>query len=311
MSVGTICRRPACDVERGATAQDAALRMDRERVGALVVVEEGRPFGVVTDRDLALRVVARGAIGSTVEVERASSTPPQLLTEDLSLQRAAEELRTRGLRRAPVVDGEGRLLGMFTGDDLVRLAAGELQALADVATEHGPAARSPAVRDARQVRSAAHYRRTVTTVSSDTSARQVARRMGRDGVGCVVVVDDGRPCGIVTDRDLALRVTARDLEPDATPTASIMSRSPLMLDAGEPLTRVVRAMSENAVRRIPVTQEGRLVGIVTYDDVLVALGRELAAVGETAIRAREQEARAWAVAQAEGAPLVGRVGEAG
>jgi CBS domain-containing protein len=256
--------------------------MHRDHVGALVVIEDDRPVGMLTDRDLALRVVAEGAQASSMQVAAIASGPPVLLREDASLQLAVEQIRASGMRRMPVVDEDGRLVGVFAIDDFVRLAARELLALSDVALEQSPAGDRRTVVDASELRQAQHYVKPVTTVERDASVRDAARAMARAHVGCVIVVDDAKPCGIATDRDLAVRVVAEDLDPVETPVSAVMSGSLLCLDAGEPLQRVVDAMSEIGARRIPITRDGALVGIVTYDDVLATLGRELAAVGETA-----------------------------
>ena len=291
MSVGRICRRPACTVDQNESVSDAAARMERERVGALVVLEGDRPVGILTDRDIALRVVASGSEAKSVQVHEVASAPMHSVREDLSVPHAAEEMRAKGLRRIPVVDAEDDLVGMCTADDLVRLAAKELMALADVATEHTPTARRPDG-SAEDARTAAHYCKRVTTVPLGATALEAARRMEDDAVGSVVVVDeDGRPCGIATDRDLALRVAGRALAPEATPASEFMTGTLLCLDAGEPLERVTAAMSESGVRRIPLTQDGALLGIVSYDDVLLALGRELQAIGGAVIHAREEEQR--------------------
>jgi len=171
-------------------------------------------------------------------------------------------------------------VGLLAADDFVRLAAQELTALADVASEQSPAGSGAAPSSPVELRRAAHYEKSVSTVRPDATAREVARALGEAAVGCVVVESaDGKPVGIVTDRDLAVRVVARDLDPDAARASEVMSGSLLCVDGGESLQRVVAAMSEWGVRRIPVTRDGRLTGIVTYDDVLATLGRELVALG--------------------------------
>jgi CBS domain-containing protein len=285
MSVGSLCRRPACTVSGRETVRSAAERMDKERVGALVVAKEDRPVGILTDRDLVIRVVARGERADAVRVADVASMSPTTLAENEPLERAVEEMRAQGARRMPVVDSRGHLVGLLSSDDLVRLAAQELTALADVASEQCPHRRRPAVRGISELRDAAHYAKRVTTVAEASSAQEVARVMQNEAVGCVVVVDAaGKPCGVLTDRDLARRVVASNRDPSSTNASEIMSGSPLCLEAREPLQHVVEAMSENGFRRIPIVRDGQLTGIVTYDGVLVALGDELHALGDAARR---------------------------
>ncbi len=283
MSVGSMCRRPARTASPRDTAQSAARRMGAERVGALVLVERERPVGIVTDRDLALRVVGEGHAASSIRVKEVATPSPAVLGEEASLQQAAQEMRAAPARRIPVVDDRGHVVGILAADDLVRLAARELSALAEVASEQSPRGRPVAAKGLDAVREANHYAKPVETVGLEVPVRAVAERMRSKQIGCVIVVDDsGLPSGIVTDRDLTRRVVGEDRDPNTTAVVEVMSRSLLCLDAGEPLQRVVEAMSEIGVRRIPVLRDGALAGIVTYDDVLVALGSELHALGESA-----------------------------
>jgi CBS domain-containing protein len=261
--------------------------MDQQRVGALVVVDGGRPVGLVTDRDIALRVLADGRDAGSTTVGDLAGDPPVTLTEDLPLSEASGRMRRLGLRRMPVIGADGNVVGMLTADDLVRLVAEELGALADVASEQVPHARPPVQGAAR---SAVHYAKEVVTVDTETCARDVARRMRSESVGSVVVVDgSGAPIGIITDRDLTCRVVGKGIDPASATASSIMSNQLSTVDAGERLQHVAQMMSDQGIRRIPVVRERELVGIVTYDDVLVALGRELHDLGEAARKAISRE----------------------
>lgn len=302
MPVGNYCRQPARTITRKENVCTAAEWMDGQSVGALVVVDGARPVGLLTDRDVALRVLAEGRDARATSVGELATEAPVTLPADLPLPEAATRMRRLGLRRMPVVDGDGNLVGMLAVDDLVRLVATELGELADVAAEQVPH-EAPPVQEA--VRSAVHYAKEVVSVDRETPAREVAQRMRSQCVGSVVVVDaSGGPVGILTDRDLTRRIVAKGVDP-LTPASEIMSRGPATVDAGERLQHVARVMRENGVRRIPVVSEGRLVGIVTYDDLLVALGRELHDIGEAAragIRRERVSAHAERVrAEVEGA----------
>jgi signal-transduction protein with cAMP-binding, CBS, and nucleotidyltransferase domain len=101
-------------------------------------------------------------------------------------------------------------------------------------------------------------------------------------VGCIVATSDGEDAvGIVTDRDLVTRVVAPGHDPDATLVSAIMSTPPITVQATAPLQEVVTKMADHGIRRIPILSGGQAVGMVTYDDLLVRIGRELAELGET------------------------------
>jgi len=125
-------------------------------------------------------------------------------------------------------------------------------------------------------------RRAVEIVSPGTSCRQAALRMRDADVGSVIVAEHGRPLGIVTDRDLALRVVASGDDPEKVTVQDIMSRKPLFVAQTRDVSYVLELMRDMAVRRIPVVDdEQRLVGVVALDDVILALSSQLAAVAET------------------------------
>ena len=112
----------------------------------------------------------------------------------------------------------------------------------------------------------------VITAPASAEVLSVARQMRDRGVGSVIVTDpEGAPAAMVTDRDLAVRVLA-DERPSAEPVGEHASR-PLV--TGEPemdLEEAAALMVRHRIRRLPVVAEGRLVGIVTLDDIAVRTG---------------------------------------
>lgn len=132
-----------------------------------------------------------------------------------------------------------------------------------------------------------YCRRDPCTALADESVREAARRMEERGVGSLVVVDDARrPIGMVTDRDITLRVLLRRLDPDATRLAEVMQTEVSAVPADTPVERAVRRMRTDGVRRIPVVDaDGRLVGLYAADDAIQLVASELASVAE-AVRAQ-------------------------
>lgn len=130
--------------------------------------------------------------------------------------------------------------------------------------------------------------RVVATASADETVRAAADRMAEHNVGTLVVVDDAsRPLGIVTDRDLVTRGVAARLDPDATPIEEVMSRPPRSVEESTPIEQALRTMKGARVRRlIIVGGEGRLVGLVSLDDVMELLVEEVESIG--AILRREE-----------------------
>jgi len=109
-----------------------------------------------------------------------------------------------------------------------------------------------------------------TIVEPDTTAAEAARTMKSEDVGSLPIVEDGRLVGVVTDRDLAIRILAEDRGAD-TPVGEIASRDVVTADPEQSLEEAARLMAEHQVRRLPVTEEdGKLVGILAQADVAQA-----------------------------------------
>jgi CBS domain-containing protein len=129
MSVGRMCSRVAVTIQRQATVEDAARLMRSQYIGNVIVVDPSdtrKPIGIITDRDVAINVVAQGMAPGNTPVGSVMSTPLLTVQEDEELMSVLEKMSARGVRRAPVVDRSGCLAGVISVDDLVPLLAREL-----------------------------------------------------------------------------------------------------------------------------------------------------------------------------------------
>lgn len=124
--------------------------------------------------------------------------------------------------------------------------------------------------------------RQVDTAEAKETARAAARRMSTRCVGTLIVLDESnKPIGILTDRDLTLRILAEGLNPDTTPVADVMTRHPATVSENAPVEDVLALMRSKAVRRLPVVDgRGRLIGLVSVDDVLTLLAEEFRHLGK-------------------------------
>jgi CBS domain-containing protein len=104
--------------------------MEEHNVGAVVLAENRQPVGILTDRDLALQVAARG-VSPQASAARVMSTPVQTAGRDDGIFDTTRSMMESGKRRLPVVDDDGRLVGIVTLDDLLRVLSRELSNLVD------------------------------------------------------------------------------------------------------------------------------------------------------------------------------------
>lgn len=134
MTIGEICTREVVYVGRNDSAAEAARLLRQHHVGCLVVVDPpgagGKPVGVVTDRDIAVGIVAAALDAERTPVEAVMRPGLASIREDEGLGRAVALMRGEGVRRLPVVDGNGVLVGIVSADDLLELVAEEMSGLA-------------------------------------------------------------------------------------------------------------------------------------------------------------------------------------
>ncbi len=134
MSIGEICNREVVIVQPEDTVLQAAKLMRQHHVGSVLVVDKNSgkpvPVGIVTDRDLVIEVVAPELDPDAITVGDIMVSDFATVKEETGVFEAIQYMRRKGIRRLPVVDNEGRLIGIVTLDDLLALLSEELGALA-------------------------------------------------------------------------------------------------------------------------------------------------------------------------------------
>jgi len=116
-------------------------------------------------------------------------------------------------------------------------------------------------------------------VERDATIADTAALMAESGVGALVVVEHERPVGMVTDRDLVTRCLAKGVPADGRIDA-VMSMDLVVLDGDSEVEDLMHAFRQHAVRRVPVVDGGRVVGIVSLDDMVVSVASEIADVSK-------------------------------
>jgi CBS domain-containing protein len=116
-------------------------------------------------------------------------------------------------------------------------------------------------------------------IGCDGTMADTAALMASSGVGSVIVVEDDRPVGIVTDRDLVTRGIARAYPADGR-IDGLMTMGVIALDIDHDLEDLVHVFRDHAVRRIPIVDQDRVVGVVSLDDIMVLVADELSVVSK-------------------------------
>jgi len=118
IKVGSLARRVDIMIDSERTIREAAIMMDRMNVGCLLVTSENKIVGIVTERDLVRRVLATGINHTSIKVKEIMSYPVIAIDPDSSLIDAVKLMASYGFRRLPVIEKDGKLVGIVTINEL-------------------------------------------------------------------------------------------------------------------------------------------------------------------------------------------------
>jgi CBS domain-containing protein len=141
MAIGEICSREVLFARRDTTVKAAAALMRESHIGSIIVVDEPNgkriPAGILTDRDIVVAVVALGLDPNAIQVGDVMGQELLAVREDAGVAETVELMRMKGVRRLPVTDAAGALVGIIAADDILTLLAEEMSALAKmISREH-------------------------------------------------------------------------------------------------------------------------------------------------------------------------------
>ncbi len=130
MTVGKVCNRQVTIVDIEDSILDAVHLMRRHHVGDVIVTRSTpdgrRPVGILTDRDIVVELLGENVDPSAVGIKDVMSAELLTATESDSIRDSIKRMRTAGVRRMPVVDADGKLVGIFTLDDAIDLICEQL-----------------------------------------------------------------------------------------------------------------------------------------------------------------------------------------
>ena len=222
-----------------ASLDDAARIMGEKHIGSLIVVKYQTPVGIVTERDLLSKVLALGMFLRDEKVEDVMSYPLAGVSLTAKIKEVAKLMISMKSRLA--VFDAGRLIGIITASDLIK-------SLPDV-TE-------------TEVKVDAFMTKDIVIADEETSVISIARIMGSQRIGSVIIAREGEPFGIFTERDLLTNFLANGKEL-FTEVGPECSRPLLVIPAGTSVHRTAATMALKHIRRLPIVRDDKLVGIIT------------------------------------------------
>jgi CBS domain-containing protein len=232
------------------TMKEVARLMGERHIGSLIVNHFDTPVGIVTERDLLSKVIALGRKTSEMKVENVMSYPLITICSNIEIKEAARTMIKKKGRLA--VFKCGNLVGIVTASDLIK-------SLPDTPET--------------KLKVDDYMTKQVTTADEKTSISNIAKMMGEQRIGSVVITSQDSPhMRIFTERDLLTVFLAkgRSLVTDVGDASS----SPLItIRLGTSIHKAAATMTAKHIRRLPVTEDSELVGIITARDLVEAYAK--------------------------------------
>lgn len=262
--------QPATVTAEGALDEALAVMGERGISSVLVFEGPGSPYGILTMRDVVAKVVRHDLDPQTLRARDVATWRLLTAKPSWTVREAAETMARARIRRLPVVH-QGDLVGIVSDTDLFVAVA------ADEGWEHARAVRKErASRRARRDEQAEIVQdlmsAPVLTADPDSRVQRAVQTMVTSGVSSLLIgVSGGSIAGIVTKRDVVIKILASGRDPAAVRVAEIMSAPVRTIAAGATLEACSARMADEGVRRFPVTLADQIVGIISDSDILAAV----------------------------------------
>lgn len=134
----------------------------------------------------------------------------------------------------------------------------------------------------------------VVKIAPDNNILDACSMMAANNIGCLIVENGERLCGILTDRDIALKVTGAQRDPQATKVHEIMSWDPIRVSVSKEVHHVAALMHAYHIRRVPIVDGvGTTLGIITLDDLIALLGHDISEIGKAVAEGFSQQNNLW------------------
>jgi len=238
-------------VSASSTMGEALQRMRAEQISSVVALRRGRPVGILTERGVIAAVAEHGQGLLKRKVAEVMSSPVESAPEDMPILKAFSMLTGKGIRHLVVVDGKGRAKGMVTQTNMVQSLGVEY--FVDV-------------KRVGQIMT----RQVASLRGLDTLARALSL-MAEGPYSCVIILEDGRPEGIFTERDM-VRLVSEQRPLDAIPLLEVMTRPVLTIPLDTPVHHAAAMMRDNGVRRLVVVDgQGAVRGLLTQSDIVMGM----------------------------------------
>ncbi len=250
--VGTIMSRDVVTVGPDDTIASVADKMTQNHISCVVVAEKGHVRGIFTERDIVRNLAEYGPNLGRMKVSERMSAPVETVQPRVPVLEAGKIMQSIGVKRLPVV-ADQELIGIVTQTDITRglVLLSPLRSVCDIMSHD------------------------VATVDARAMVVEATRIMSERDISCVVALDHDAPIGIVTEKDLAGSVVATRRDPSEVKVSDVMSSPIVEISRTDCVHHASQKMATLRLRRLVVTDNGKICGIVTQSDIMRARRVEL------------------------------------
>ena len=248
VTVGDVMSEMIVTISSGSTVASAAKEMSANGISCLIVLDDRRLSGIVTETDVLKKAVTAVHNFKKIKVKQIMSSPVRSVPHNLSVVEASRIMEVENIRRLVVLE-EGKPVGIITQTDMVRVLASYTlsKEVSEIMTTN------------------------TVVIPSSVSAQEAAELMASHDISCLVVRDSDTITGIFTERDLLKRVVALNQNPTRITMKQVMSDPVVTIPASYSLLSATKLMERVGVRRLVVEEHETLLGIITQTDILRAL----------------------------------------
>jgi len=245
LKVGDIMSKKVATIERTSDVVAAAQAMSSRNISCIVVLDDGAVAGIITETDMLRKAVGRRDDLCLMKVDEMMSHPVRSVSVDLSVRQASEIMEAEKIRRLVIVDRE-RPVGIVTQTDIVQVLASHTL--------------SQKVADAMMP--------DVVVADSSTCVKDAAEMMASRDISCLVIV-------IFTERDFLRRVVAEQRDSAQTSLEQVMSSPVVTVETDHSILGARRLLEQTGIRRLVVTENEKILGIITQTDIHRAIRTRL------------------------------------
>ncbi len=253
LEVGDVMSKDVLTITSAETVVSATKMMSENKVSCIIVVDNGRAVGILTEKDFLAKVANRGNDFAKITVAETMSSSLESIPPDLSVFEASKIMDAKHLKQLLVLDEQKQLVGIVTQTDLTRSFTlySTLEDITKIMSSN------------------------VVTVSTKATVAEAAAIMKYHNISCVVVMEGNKVHGIFTDKDFFKKIVVFQKNPNDFRVEQVMSSPVMTIPASHSILGAYRVMDKMRLHRLVVTENDQLRGIVTQTDIFRAMKKNL------------------------------------